>query len=92
MQDLTDKALIYLPELKAMICHENLRQLEKWGIQTHSPFEWLAYLTEEIGELANAISENHYRDGPIESIVSEAISVTTLALKIAEMYHQVGLK
>ena len=65
---------------------ESLRQIEKWGVQDRSPFEWLAYLTEEIGELSKAISENQYRKGWHIDVVSEAIQCATLAAKIAEMY------
>ena len=65
---------------------ENIRQLKKWGVQTHSAFEWLAYITEELGELSNAISEHEYRTGVKENIVKEAIQVATLAIKIAEMH------
>ena len=52
---------------------ENRKQIEKWGIQTHTAFEWLAYTTEELGELAQAISEHHYRNGKIQDVVNEAI-------------------
>lgn len=67
--------------------NENKHQLDKWGVQDHSPFEWLAFTTEELGELANAISEHYYRDGDRQDVAKEAIQVATLALKIAEMYR-----
>lgn len=34
------------------ILDERLRQDKKWGIQHHNAVEWLAILTEEIGESA----------------------------------------
>lgn len=64
---------------------ENQRQITKWGVQTHTVFEWLAYVMEELGELAKAIAEYEYRDGNKEEIIAEAIQVATLSLKIAEM-------
>ena len=67
------------------ILNEDLDQLYKWGFQSVSPFEWLTYLTEEVGELAAAISEFIYRDGDPEKISKEAIQVATLALKISKM-------
>jgi hypothetical protein len=67
---------------------ENIRQIGKWGVQTHSAFEWLTYTTEELGSLAKTIGEHEYRGGPKERIVSEAIQVATLALKIAEMFER----
>jgi NTP pyrophosphatase (non-canonical NTP hydrolase) len=67
------------------VYEEDDRQRAKWGFQKHTPEEWLMYLTEEVGELAKAISENKYRGGPRVDIRDEAIEVATLALKIASM-------
>ena len=69
-----------------MIKEESLRQIKKWGIQNRDPFEWLAYTTEELGELSNAISEYWYRDGQRSQVVKEAIQTATLCLKIAELF------
>ena len=66
---------------------ESHRQISKWGFQIHSVFEWLTYTTEELGSLAKAISENEYRNGSKEKVVSEAVQVATLALKIAKMFE-----
>jgi NTP pyrophosphatase (non-canonical NTP hydrolase) len=82
MKDLCLKS----PLLDGLIARENLRQLKKWGVQDRHPFEWLAYATEELGELARAISEHVYRNGPGCNIVKEAIQTATLSLKIAEMF------
>lgn len=73
---------------------ENNNQIIKWGIQTRTAFEWLTYTIEELGELAEAISEYEYREGTKEQVVNEAIQVATLALKIAEMfeYESVSVK
>ena len=70
------------------IISEHARQIAKWGIQRYTAFEWLAYTTEELGSLAKAIGEHEYRGGPKEKVVSEAIQVATLALKIAEMFEK----
>lgn len=67
---------------------EHSRQLAKWGIQIHTAFEWLTYTAEELGSLAKAISEHEYRKGTKERVISEAIQVATLAIKIAEMYKE----
>lgn len=68
---------------------ENNRQIDKWGIQERTPFEWLAYTTEELGELAKAMSEHYYRDGKVEDVIKEAVQTATLVLKIAEMYSEI---
>lgn len=82
---LTDKCFNNFAELMDLIQHENDNQIKKWGIQTHTPFEWLTYTTEELGELAKAISEYVYRHGHKNEIIKEAIQTATLCLKIAEM-------
>ena len=83
----TDTALTTWGDLMELIAIENLDQVKKWGYQERTPFEWLAYLTEEVGELSEAICDEAYgREG--ESIVKEAVQVATLALKIAEMSVQ----
>ena len=50
------------------IQYEYWEQVNKWGIQKRTLFEWMVYLTEEVGELAQAISE--------------AVQVAALACKI----------
>ena len=87
MNQFIDKTLINKLMLFEEVEEENIRQLRKWGIQSHSSFEWLTYTTEELGELATAISEYEYRGGDSEDVVKEAIQVATLALKIAEMFE-----
>lgn len=85
LDKLTDRKLLSIDSIKTDIISENIRQLNKWGVQTHSIFEWLAYITEELGELSNAISECYYRKGKLKEIKEEAIQVATLSLKIVEM-------
>jgi NTP pyrophosphatase (non-canonical NTP hydrolase) len=80
-----DNQLGKMEILVQAVQNENLRQVGKWGIQDRSSFEWLTYLMEEVGELAEAISEYEYRGASMDSIFKEAIQVSTLALKIAEM-------
>jgi len=67
-----------------LLFKESDDQLRKWGIQEHTVFEWLAFLTEEVGELAQSIADTHFRDGDWMDARDEAIQVATLALKIAE--------
>jgi len=88
MNQYTDQQLLDDEWIINAIQSENANQVLKWGVQTHSAFEWLTYTTEELGELANAISEYEYRNGSKRQIVSEAIQVATLALKIAEMFEK----
>ncbi len=36
------------------------RQNEKWGVQDHSPIEWMSILSEEIGETAKEALDHHF--------------------------------
>ncbi len=85
MNQYTDRNLLNKEKLFNDIVQEHHRQIQKWGVQTHSLFEWQNYTTEELGELAKSISEHEYRNGNWEDIYKEAIQVATLSLKIAEM-------
>jgi len=88
MKEYTDQCLRNDTWIIKKIINEKSRQLAKWGIQTHSAFEWLTYTAEELGSVAKAIGEYEYRNGTKEKIVSEAVQVATLALTIAEMYEK----
>ena len=88
MKQYTDLQLEIRASLFQWVLSESREQIQKWGIQTHNAFEWLTYTTEELGSLAKAIGEHEYRGGSKEKVVSEAIQVATLALKIAEMFER----
>ena len=42
---------------------ERNRQNKKFGTQNHSPIEWIAILTEEVGEAAKEALELHFKSG-----------------------------
>ncbi len=42
------------------VMQERQRQDEKWGVQNHSPFVWLAILGEEVGEANKAAVDAHF--------------------------------
>jgi hypothetical protein len=90
MKEYTDLMLQDDGWILKKIINEKCNQLNKWGIQMHSAFEWLTYITEELGSLAKAIGEYEYRQGSKEKVVDEAIQVATLALTIAEMFEKGG--
>ena len=78
----------FMEKIAPLIFQENHRQLEKWGVQDHDAFQWLTFTMEELGELAEAISDWYFRDGTSEAVVEEAIQTATLSLKIAEMFKE----
>ena len=85
MEQYKDLMLADLHNLIKSVKQEDKKQIAKWGIQTHSIFEWLTYTEEELGSLAKAVSEHEYRNGDWQKVYNEAIQVATLCLKIAEM-------
>jgi len=87
-RELKDLKLDNINRILPLIECENKTQLIKWGIQTRSPFEWLGYVVEEVGELSSAISEAYYRDGTKQQVIIEATHAATLLLKIIEMVQE----
>jgi NTP pyrophosphatase (non-canonical NTP hydrolase) len=71
---------------------EGIRQDAKWGEQNHNPSIWLAILTEEVGELAQAILADRFDTGRDEklhdshhvSMEIEAIQVAAVAAHLVE--------
>lgn len=66
-------------------CH-----LEKWGIQKHPPEVWLAILSEEVGEMAEALLNLKFNTFPIDvqsyefKVRHEAIQIAAVASAIAQ--------
>jgi len=81
-----DQLLGNMNMLEIMIRAESSRQVEKWGVQDRSPFEWLTYIIEEVGELADAILACEYQGEDPQQVVTEAVQAATLCLKVAEMH------
>lgn len=63
---------------------ERARQDAKWGEQNHDPFTYLAVLTEEVGELAQAALHARFGGPAAEGLRTEAVHVAAVALAIVE--------
>lgn len=84
---LRDKRLMYIQRTVNRVIAEEERQYKKWGVQDVSPEKWMLWVTEEVGETAQAINDHYYGEGVTkEEVISEATQAATLLLKIAEMY------
>ena len=70
------------------IMRESENQIEKWGNQEHTISQWMLFLTEELGELAEAIADFIFRNGQLSEIRTEAAQVSALALKMTVMCAQ----
>lgn len=76
----------------AAIKAEGMRQDAKWGEQNHEPEVWLSILTEEVGELAQAMLADRFDSGRDEklhdshhdSMEIEAIQAAAVAAHFVE--------
>lgn len=73
--------LVSAPRCFADILAERVRQDMKWGEQSHQSMEWLAILTEEVGELAQAVNEQRWRARPdtLHELRLELVQVAAVA-------------
>lgn len=63
---------------------ERLKQHQKWGEQNHDIYRWLAILTEEVGEAAQAALHAEFESGAAEKVREEMIQVAAVAVQIVE--------
>lgn len=98
-----DEVLKVLTEVSA----ERVRQNEKWGQQNHNPVEWVAILTEEVGEVAKEAADYAFRCGTeglssieadvllkerLESYRTECIQVAAVAVQMVEVIDRQRLE
>lgn len=75
---------------------ERRAQDRRWGVQDYSPEWWLAILTEEVGELAQAVLETHFHNGPayahlrgLPRIREEAVQCAAVAMAMIEALDRI---
>jgi NTP pyrophosphatase (non-canonical NTP hydrolase) len=90
-------------EVIQQVLEERTRQNDKWGYpQDNTPFEWMSILTEEVGELAQALNDSlmgKVPSGDLSKVEHEAIQVAAVAISVVEhlmdggvqVYHQGGI-
>ncbi len=68
--------------------HERCVQDSRWGEQNHDPATWLAVLTEEVGELAQAVLADRYGRDDHNSrqmgMRAEAVQIAAVAIAFVE--------
>lgn len=65
------------------VINERARQDEQWGEQNHADFPWVAILTEEVGEVAQAALHRHF-GGKACDLRAELIQVAAVAVAFVE--------
>lgn len=80
----TEKGLI--AKVNVDVIEERYRQNAKWGHQRHSHGDWLMILTEEVGEVAEAMqkSKGWGKETDADNLYEELIHVAAVASAIAE--------
>lgn len=67
-----------------LIRAERERQNKKWGEQNHDDYRWLAILTEEVGELAQAILHDEFGGSHAGTAKEELVHVAAVAVQWLE--------
>ena len=78
----------------APVLKEQLRQIRKWGIQNHDPAFYHLILSEEVGEVAEAILQT-VGEGNIQTwsdVIKELIEVQAVAQSMIESIERNQLK
>ncbi len=67
------------------IREERQRQQEKWGNQDHNDFVWLAILSEEVGELSEAVLHDMFGGDAKGMSAKELLHVAAVAVQWLEL-------
>lgn len=68
----------------ALIRDERTKQNEKWGEQNHDSYRWLAILSEEVGEVAQAILHDEFGGRAAGTAKEELIQTAAVAVQWIE--------
>lgn len=71
-----------------LILNERGRQDAKFGVQNHDPKTWLAILTEEVGEVAQAILHDQFGGKASGTYKTEIIHAAAVALAMIEQLER----
>ena len=72
-----------------LIANERARQDQKWGVQDHTPAEWMSILGEEYGEACEKVNDTFQWSGPpaplaVSEYLEELIQVAAVAVAAIE--------
>lgn len=66
------------------VVKERQNQDAKWGVQNHSPAEWMLILMEEVGEFSQAVLDAASKGADPANIRTELVQFTAVALSMLE--------
>ncbi len=70
------------------IFQERKRQNAKWGEQNHDDYRWLAILTEEVGELAQAVLHDEFGGKAAGTAETELLHVAAVSAQWLEHFQR----
>lgn len=90
MNGINNKVTPLMVQVNADVLAERVRQNEKWGEQRHDLGRWLAILTEEVGEVSQAMQGTWGWGKPTDAsdLYKELIQVAAVASAIAEQVKE----
>lgn len=82
-----------MQEVNTDVLQERVKQNMKWGIQRHGHGDWLMILTEEVGEVAEAMqkAKGWGKPSDAEDLYEELIHVAAVASAIAEQVKEASV-
>lgn len=72
------------PTLQA-VRYQREKQLQKWGVQAHSPEMWYAILGEEFGEVGKEIAEDRIKPFDRAAYRKECLHTAAVALAMVQV-------
>lgn len=85
-------ALLYQHKAIELVVAERKRQDNKFGANRNIPMPlYLAILTEEVGELAQAVVDDHFGGDAASGLFEEAVHTAAVSLAIVEMLMRQGV-
>lgn len=79
-----EQRLAELEPVLADVVEERARQDSKWGEQNHDPFTYLAILTEEVGEAAQAALHDQFGGKHAGTYRTELVQIAAVAIAMIE--------
>jgi len=81
-----------IPDILNEIQKERFRQVARWGEEYHTPIEYVALLSEELGEVSRYAHELHWNDKyysievkqHLKNLEKEAVQVAALCVALIE--------
>ena len=70
--------------VQKMIHAERVRQNEKWGEQNHDDYRWLAILSEELGEVSQAILHDEFGGKAAGTLEEELVQLVAVGVQWLE--------